>query len=99
MRDDQRHGRGTLIAKGICVCEGDWCNRVSQFGEWVTTYYPSVSVYLGTAEFLDQVIFLSPQGFVPKENPMTHFCKQLSYGQCHGEGLCLLPNGRTEEGN
>lgn len=98
MRDDQRHGRGTLITKCGCVCEGDWCNGVPQFGEWVITY-PSASVYLGTAEFLDQVNPPVPTGFGSQREPDgTFFAGSFLNGLRHGEGLCLLPNGKTQEG-
>ena len=78
--------------------EGDWCNGVPQFGDWVITY-PSASVYLGSAEFLDQVNPPVPMGFGSQKEPdSTFFTGHFLNVQRHGDGLLLLANGLTYEG-
>jgi hypothetical protein len=97
-KSDQRHGRGTLTTDEGTKYEGDWCHGVPQFGDWVITY-PSGSVYLGSAEFMDQFSPPVPMGFGSQREPDgTFFNGNFQNGERHGNGIYLAPDGETYEG-
>lgn len=97
-KSDHRHGRGTLTTEEGITYEGDWCNGVPQFGDWVITY-PSGSVYLGSAEFVDQLSPPVPTGVGSQREPDgTFFNGNFQNGQRHGNGVYLAPDGETYDG-
>ena len=99
LKHDQRHGRGTLTTGDGTTYEGDWCNGIPQFGDWVVTY-PSGSVYLGSAAFADDVSPPVAMGFgSQRESDGSFYTGNFLHGQRHGAGVCLFSSGETLDGN
>lgn len=94
----QRHGRGALTTADGTMYEGDWCNGLPQFGDWVITY-PSQTVYLGYAIFVDNKSPPVPMGFGSRREPDgTFYTGNFLNGQRDGQGVCLLASGETWDG-
>jgi hypothetical protein len=99
MKNDQRHGRGKHTTPDGITYEGDWCNGVPQFGDWVITYNTGV-VFLGSAQFLDSKNPPVPMGFGSEREPDgSFFTGNFLNGKRHGEGYYLLSSGASVAGH